>query len=76
MYAFGASSATSCSNILCAFGRIPRVDTTPGDGRKPRTPQTEDGILTLPIVLVLEKSIKGISNVIHQIKVMVHPSLG
>ena len=45
---------------LCAFGRILIVDTPACDGRKPRTPQNEAGILTPPIVSVPEKSIKGI----------------
>lgn len=43
---------------LCEFGRTPIVDITPCEGRKPRTPQNEAGILTPPIVSVPEKSIK------------------
>lgn len=41
---------------LCAFGRTPMVDTAPWDGLKLKIPQSDAGILTLPVVSVPTKT--------------------
>ena len=37
---------------LCEFAKVPRVDTTPWEGRKQSTPQKDAGILKSPVVSV------------------------